>query len=112
MRIEDGGFLQRTEHSAAILSFLQLMARTPGGSWKACKDFGIRDLLESGRQRADIPRLALERANAALQQLGFTGLVVEEIVREVSERSDYDVYVITLSSGAERYTTTVQSEIA
>jgi Holliday junction resolvasome RuvABC DNA-binding subunit len=90
---------------------MQLMARTPGGSWKACQNFGIRDLLEAGRQRADVPRLALERANAALQELGFTDFNVEEIVREVSERRDYDVYTITLSSGADRYTTTVQSEL-
>lgn len=88
------------------------MARTPGGSWKACPNFGLRDLLESARSRADAPRLAMERANAALHDLGFADFSVEEIVREVSERRDYDVYTVTLVSGGEHYTTTVQSEIA
>jgi hypothetical protein len=91
---------------------MQLMARTPGGSWKACPSFGVRDLLEDARFRADAPRLAQERANAALQELGFVDFMVEEIVREVSERRDYDVYTVTLVSGNERYTTTVRSEIA
>ena len=87
------------------------MARTPGGAWKACPNFGLRDLLESARRSADAPRLALERAKAALQDLGFTDFTVEEIVREVSERRDYDVYQVTLASSAERYTTAVQFEI-
>lgn len=112
LRVEEGGFLHRSDRSAAILFLMQLMARTPGGSWKACPSFGIRDLLEDARLRADAPRLALERANAALQELGFTEFTVEEIVREVSERRDYDVYSVTLVSGNERYTTTVQSEIS
>jgi len=90
---------------------MQLMARTPGGSWKACPNFGLRDLLESGRRSADVPRLAQERANAALQDLGFTDFTVEEIVREVSERRDYDIYAVTLAAGGDRYMTTVQSEI-
>jgi hypothetical protein len=111
LRVEDGGFLRRSERSSAILLLMQLMARTPGGAWKACPNFGLRDLLESARRSADAPRLALERANAALQDLGFTDFTVEEIVREVSERRDYDVYQVTLASSAERYTTAVQFEI-
>lgn len=111
IRLDDGGFLRRTDRSAAILSLMQWLARTPGGSWSACRSFGIRDLLENGRRRADVPELARERANAALQELGFSDFRVEEIVREVSERRDYDVYSITLSSNTERYTTKVQSEI-
>lgn len=111
LRVEEGGFLRRSDRSTAILFLMQLMARTPGGSWRACPNFGLQDLLESARRSADAPRLALERANAALQDLGFSDFTVEEIVREISERRDYDVYAVTLVSGAERYTTTVQFEI-
>lgn len=110
LRVEEGGFLRRSERSNAILLLMQWMARTPGGTWKACPNFGLRDLLESARRSADAPRLALERANAALQDLGFTEFTVEEIVREVSERRDYDVYAVTLTSSVERYTTTIQFE--
>lgn len=112
MRVEDGGLLRRSEKVAAILSLLQFMAVTPGGSWKACPSFGFRDLLETGRQRADNQRFALERANQALQELGFTDFVVEDLVREVSDQPHLDTYTVTIvsTSTAESYKTTVQSE--
>src|SRR5215475_1964841 len=66
IRLREGGFLERCEEPRAILSLLELMAATPGGSWAACPAFGLRDLLESGRQHDDAPRLAAERANLAL----------------------------------------------
>jgi hypothetical protein len=98
LRLRDGGYLQRTEEPAAILALLQLMAATAGGTWSACPVFGLRDLLEAGRQRADTPRLALERANQALADLDIRGFRVEEIVREASQRIDLDVYTVTLVS--------------
>ncbi len=112
MRVENGGLLRRTEKVSAILSLIQFMAITPGGSWKACSSFGIRDLLESGRQRADTQRLALERMNKALQELGLTDFVVEDLVREVSDQRNLDIYtvIIVSTSTAERYKTAVQSE--
>lgn len=112
MRVENGGLLRRTERVSAILSLIQFMAVTPGGSWKACPNFGIRDLLENGRQRADTQRLALERANLSLQDLGFTDFVVEDLVREVSDQRNLDIYTVTIvsTSTAERFKTAVQSE--
>lgn len=112
MRVENGGLLKRSEKISAILSLIQFMAVTPGGSWKACPSFGIRDLLENGRQRADTQRLAQERANKALQDLGFTDFVVEDLVREISEQRNLDVYTVTIvsTSTAESYKTSFQSE--
>lgn len=112
LRLREGGTLQRTEEPAAILSFLYAMALTPGGSWTACPDFGIRDLLEAGRQRADSPRLAMERANRAFEDLGITGYRVQEIVKENTQRADFDVYSVTLiaAHSADVYSTQINIE--
>jgi hypothetical protein len=112
LRLREGGMLHRTEESSALLSFLHVMAITPGGSWAACPNFGFRDLLESGRQRADSPRLAMERANRAFQDLGITSYQVQEIVRENTQRSDFDVYSVTLvaTHSSETYSTHISSE--
>lgn len=114
LRLRDGGYLQRTEEPAAILALMQLMAATAGGTWLACPVFGLRDLLEAGRQRADAPRLAMERANRALADLDIHGFRVEEIVREASQRIALDVYTVTLVStrDAGSLTTTFTTESA
>src|SRR5579863_6210082 len=112
LRLREGGTLHRTEGPASLITLLYAMALTPGGSWAACPNFGIRDLLESGRQRADSPRLAMERVNQALEDLGLAGYRVKEIVRENPQRADFDVYSITLtaSHGSETYSTSVSTE--
>ena len=112
LRLRDGGMLQRTEETSALLALLQMMAVTPGGAWTACPSFGLRDLLESGRQRADSPRLALERANQAFEDMGITGYRVQEILRENAQRTDFDVYTITLvaAHSSERYSTQINTE--
>jgi hypothetical protein len=114
LRLREGGTLHRTEESSALLAFLHAMAITPGGSWTACPNFGFRDLLESGRQRADSPRLAMERANRAFDDLGIVGYRVQEIARENTQRSDFDVYSVTLiaTSSAETYSTRISAEPA
>jgi hypothetical protein len=98
LRLRDGGYLQRTEEPGALLALLQMMAATAGGTWAACPNFGLRDLLEAGHQRADTPRLATERANQALADLDIHDFRVEEIVRETSQRIDLDIYTVTLVS--------------
>lgn len=112
LRLREGGTLHRTEESTSLLSFLHAMALTPGGSWAACPNFGFRDLLESSRQRADSPRLAMERANRAFDDLGITDYRVQEIVRENAQRTDFDVYSVTLvaTRSAETYSTRISTE--
>jgi hypothetical protein len=112
LRLRESGVLHRTDEPSALLSFLHVMALTPGGSWAACPSFGFRDLLESGRQRADSPRLAMERANLAFDELGITGYRVEEIERENAQRADFDVYSITLiaTRSSETYSTQINVE--
>ena len=112
LRLRESGALHRTDEPSALLSFLQAMALTPGGSWAACPSFGFRDLLESGRQRADSPRMAMERANRAFDELGITGYRVEELVRENAQRADFDVYSVTLiaTRSSETYSTQINVE--
>lgn len=108
MRLQDNGLLRRTDRSASVLALLQMMARTPQGSWQASPQFGLRDLLEQGRQRADVPRLLRERINADFADLQI-GYVVTEVARELSGNRDADTYAITLENQAtaETLTTTM-----
>ena len=97
LRLEENGLLRRDERIASLLSLLQVMARTPAGSWAGSPQFGLRDLFENGRQRADVARLAMERINAALADLGLAEFVVLEVVREFSGQREVDTYAITLT---------------
>ncbi len=108
MRLQENGLLRRTEHSASMLALLQMMARTPQGSWSGCPQFGLRDLFEQGRLRADVPRLATERINGALDDLGLKDYVVTEVVRELSSNRDVDTYSITLENQATTETLTAR----
>jgi len=112
MRLQENGLLRRSERSAALISLLQMMARTPQGSWKACPNFGLRDLFEDARLRADAAQLAMERINQSLTELQITGYAVTEVVRELSAGRDVDTYAITLEdiSSQERITTSVAPE--
>ena len=112
MRLQENGLLRRQEPLAALVSLLQVMARTPAGSWPGCASFGLRDLFENTRQRADIARLAMQRINETFADLGLTGYTVSEIVRELSPGRDTDTYAITIeqAGGREGVTTLVSHE--
>ena len=111
MRLQENGLLRRGDRSASVLALLQMMARTPQGSWAALPGFGLRDLFEQ-RQRADIPRLAAERIRETFADLGITDYTVAEVVRELSANRDTDTYSITLENAttAETLRATVQQE--
>ena len=113
LRLQESGLLRRDDRSASVLSLLQVMARTPQGSWRACPEFGLRDLCEDGRQRGDLPRLVAERINSSLDDLGLHEYRATEVVREISANRDSDTYSIRLEnrSTAENLTTSVAYEI-
>ncbi len=100
MLLQENGLLRRTDRSASVLALLQMMARTPAGSWKAYPEFGLRDLFEGGRQRVDVAKVIAERIQANFQSLGVEGYVVTEVIREVSPNQDVDTYSITLENQA------------
>lgn len=111
IRLQENGLLRRGDRSASVLALLQMMARTPQGSWAGSETFGLRDLFEQ-RQRADIPRLAAERIRSTFADLGITEYTVAEVVREISANRDTDTYSITLENAAtaETLRTTVSQE--
>jgi hypothetical protein len=113
LRLQESGLLRREDRSASVLSLLQMMARTPQGSWRACPEFGLRDLFEDGRSRADLPRLVADRINRAFADLGLPEYQASEVVRELSLDRGTDTYSIRLEnqSTAESLTTTVAYEI-
>ena len=110
--LQENGLLRRNDGTRSLLAFLDAMARTPQGSWKACPVFGLRDLFEGGRQRADLERMALERINRSFQDLGMTEYVATEVVRELSGNRETDTYSITLqhTGTAELITTSLAQE--
>jgi hypothetical protein len=112
MRLQENGLLLRDDKIASIIALLQMMARTPAGSWAACPTFGLRDLFENSRQRADVARLAALRINETFEDLGIDGYTVTEIVREISPGRETDTYSITLENTAstETFTTYVSHE--
>lgn len=112
MRLQENGLLQRGDKATSIIALLKVMATTPAGSWVACPSFGLRDLFENSRQRADVAALAAIRINEALLDLGIENYVVTEVVREMSPGREIDTYSITLenSANAETFTTRVVHE--
>ena len=112
MRLQESGLLRREDPVASVISLLQVMARTPAGSWPGSASFGLRDLFESNRQRADVARLALERINDVFADLGLTEYTVTDVVRELSPGRDTDTYSISIEQSGSRevFTTFVSHE--
>jgi hypothetical protein len=93
-----GSFLDRCDEARAILSLVEIMARTSHGSWPGSDHFGLREFFEMARQRPELPGAAVLEANLALQDLGLSGFRIENIEREDPVRRDEDRYVVTLIS--------------
>lgn len=93
----DGSFLRRTEEPEAIVALVRVMATTPHGSWPGSPHFGIRDFFEQARQKPDLPKLAVQEINQALEDLGITGYKVQSIQSEPRANRDVDSYVVTLA---------------
>jgi hypothetical protein len=77
------------------------MANTPHGSWHACPQFGIRDLLEEANARSEKAQVALDQINGALQDLGITNFRVETIARDTAAAAEVAQWTITLVSTAD-----------
>ena len=97
MRLKENGLLDRDSQEASLIQLLQVMAHTPAGTWTACPEFGLRDLFEDSHQRADVARIAMERTNRVLEDLGLGDFLLSEIVREISPLRDTDTYSITIA---------------
>lgn len=93
-----------------MLRLIEMMARTPRGSWKGCPSFGVRDLLEGMRLRPDGLRQAEQAINDALKDLGILHYRLESMRREPGPNPDVDTYAVTIAAVAEperKYSTSV-----
>ena len=106
MRLENSGLLRRQDRVQAVLDLLQVMARTPAGSWAGCPSFGLRDLFDSGRLRSDVNSIAMKRINDAFADLHILDFTVIDIVRELSAQRETDTYSIVLAAAGQSQTLT------
>jgi uncharacterized protein YjiS (DUF1127 family) len=97
----ENGFLRRFDEPSALLSLIEIMARTPHGSWRGSVHFGLRDYFQGARGRPELTKMALEELNRALADLGIDKYRVESIIRETAVGEDSEVYAISLSSGGQ-----------
>jgi hypothetical protein len=74
------------------------MATTAHGSWPGSSHFGIREFFEEARFRPELPQLAIQEVNLALQDIGITNFRVAAIAREAPNSPDVDSYVVSLAS--------------
>lgn len=81
-----------------MLRFIEMMARTPGGSWAGCRTFGVRHFFESMRTRPEGLRQAEKAVNDTLADLGITHYRLKSIQKEPGSNPDIDVYSVTLVS--------------
>jgi hypothetical protein len=95
------GYLQRCDETEALLSLLRVMAMTPQGSWSASPQFGLRQLLEQSRLRADAVQAALADVNRSLDVLGVRQFHVAAIARESARGQTTGEWVVTLESADE-----------
>jgi hypothetical protein len=100
MRLQSNGLLQRQDAMTSVIALLQVMARTPAGSWAGCPEFGLRDLFEGGRQRIEVGRVAMDRINSVFAELGLDQYTVSDVSRELSAHQDIDTYAITINNVA------------
>jgi hypothetical protein len=91
------GLLQRQGEVESFLSLLRVMARTPVGSWKSCRAFGLRDYLEDSRKRPELLQVAAEAANRTLSELGISRFRIESIEREPEQESGTAAYNVFVS---------------
>ena len=96
LRLENG-FLRRVDEPTAILSLLEMMARTPHGSWPGNAQFGLRDYLHSS-SRSEGLKAVLDELNRTLGDLGIQNYRVESLDRETASGEGFVVFAVTLAS--------------
>ena len=109
MRLENG-FLRRVDQPAALLALIEVMARTPHGSWPGSAHFGLRDYLQASLGRSVDAKTAIQEINAAFVDLGIH-YRVESLIREQPGEVGSSVFAISLiSEGGHSQTIRVTSQ--
>jgi hypothetical protein len=98
IRLENG-FLRRVDEASAVLALIEIMARTPHGSWPGCPHFGLRDYLNGPVHVPEVTRTALVELNRALSDLGIRNYRVDTLVREAPGSTGSAMFAVALVSG-------------
>jgi len=101
LRLENG-FLRRVDEPSAVLALIEIMARTPHGSWGGSIHFGLRDWAQGTGGRPELTKMALGQLNHALADLGIRKYEVESITRETGLEQGSEVYAVSLRSSGEQ----------
>jgi len=101
LRLENG-FLRRVDEPSAVLALIEIMARTPHGSWGGSSHFGLRDYSPGPAGRPELPKTAVAEVNQALSDLGIHKYEVESITREPGQEQGSDVYAVSLRATGEQ----------
>lgn len=96
------GFLERCDEARAVLALVEIMARTPHGSWAGCPHFGLRDYFEAARLRPGLPQSGIRDANRALEDLGLSQVRIVSVERDGSADLDTDSYIVAIALGSGR----------
>jgi hypothetical protein len=94
-----GPLLRRCDPVDAVVSVIEVMARTPHGSWAGSEVFGVRDLLAEAQRRPELLRDIVREMNRALEDLGI-GLVKVESIQLESASAGESGYLITLAAAS------------
>jgi len=97
MRLKSG-FLRRVDGPSAMLALIEIMARTPHGSWRGSVHFGLRDYLNRSGPQSIAAKRAIDETNAALSDLGIDNYRVESITREQAQPGGAAVFAVSLVS--------------
>jgi hypothetical protein len=87
------GLLQKTDERDAYLMLLEIMARTPRGSWAGHHLFGFREFFPevfkeglSPESRAHLTTTTVKEINAVLADLGLTRYRVDSLIPDKDEK--------------------------
>jgi hypothetical protein len=94
LRFDDGS-LRRIDEATALLKLIEVMARTPHGSWAGSSGFGLRNLMTGAEGRRQPSQAFVQQLNDSLHDLGIDHYRVVSIVREPGSGSEVDEYQVT-----------------
>lgn len=92
--------MRKFDEPSAFLALMEIMARTPHGSWCGSPHFGLRDYLNLTPNSSEVPKLALDELNRALAELALGKWKIESIVPEQTGASGVAAFIVTVASEA------------
>jgi len=103
LRVDDRGWLVRSDRKQLLVELLRVMALTYAGTWAPDPEFGIRLQLETAK-RGSLPQSAIDALNRSLERLGMSDYrvtAIERFFRSGKGESSYTATVVSTGRGPE-----------